>query len=134
MDFPDGEMESWAVLGDVTDHSVRVWVREPSGPVRALLLVDGAQVAQAEIAPDPAHDMIGVAVLEVGSAETEHANSTVRVGGSTVRGTFRAGTRVPAAFTFAFGSCHQPFTGADGRRARRAPSGGRIYPRITQAR
>src|SRR5688500_4789082 len=41
IEFPDGEPDSWQVLGDVTDRSVRVWARAPGGTVDASLLVDG---------------------------------------------------------------------------------------------
>ncbi len=129
--FPDGELDAWVVLGDVTDRSVRVWARNPAGKVRATLWVATELVAQAEIAPDPEHDHIGAAVLEPASARPD-ADFEVRVGDQVRRSRFAPPPGDRSSFTFAFGSCHQPFTEPlDGGRVERHP-GAAIYPPIAR--
>jgi PhoD-like phosphatase len=111
--FPDGELDRWLVLGDVTDRSVRVWGRQPGGPLTVRLCVDGKVVAQGTLQPDAAHDHVGAVVLSaeprpraaftVEAGETEGAPDVVR------SGRLAPEPGEPAAFSFLFGSCHQPF-------------------------
>jgi hypothetical protein len=107
--FPDGEMASWAVLGDLTDRSVRLWIREPSGSARAVLSVGGEEYAAAEISTEASRDWVGAAVLDVASPRAG-AEFIVRVGEQTLTGRLAPSVGAPTAFRFAFGSCHQPFT------------------------
>ncbi len=127
--FPDAEMSSWAVLGDLTDQSVRVWLREPAGEASAVLQVDGEEAAAAQVSTEAARDWVGAAVLDAGSSRAGD-KFTVRAGGQVLTGRFAPAPNAPASFTFAFGSCHQPFTEPmDGGRLDKHP-GALIYPRI----
>lgn len=131
--FPDGELDSWFVLGDATDRSVRVWVRSPGASVEARLMVSGDELAAATLDPDPAHDHAGVALL---AASDPHpgAEFDVRVGDQVRRGRFAPAMGERARISFAFGSCHQPFTEQldESGRVDRHP-GAAIYPRIRTA-
>ena len=129
--FPDGELESWFALGDVTDRSVRVWLREPSGAVDVSLWVQGAQVAGETATPDHTHDHIALVVLDAGDSRPDEPFE-VRVAGATRSGTFAPAPGSRAAFTFAFGSCHQPFTDRlENGSVDRHPAAA-IYPRIRE--
>ena len=127
--FPDGEMGSWAVLGDVTDRSVRVWVRQPSGSAEAVLSVAGAEITRQLIRTEPERDHVGAAVLEAGNSRPG-TSFELHVGGQALHGRFAPAPGEPASFRFAFGSCHQPFTEPmEGGRLDKHP-GAAIYPRI----
>jgi alkaline phosphatase D len=130
LQFPDGELGAWFVLGDVTDRSVRVWARDPNGPVEARLIVGNDQ-RSASIETDPARDHVGAVVLDMGASRSG-ASFELSVGDEVRQGRFAPSPGLPAAFTFAFGSCHEPFSGhqADGRVERHA--GAAIYPAITR--
>ncbi|HYI22964.1 MAG TPA: alkaline phosphatase D family protein [Candidatus Limnocylindrales bacterium] len=128
-DFPDGEMETWAVLGHVSDRSVRVWGRSIGGALPVVVSVEGVEVATSEITPYADHDHVGVAEVELSSARPG-AEFEVRVGDYIRRGRFAPEPGSPTEFSFAFGSCHQPFTEAlDDGSIKRNP-GAAIYPRI----
>jgi phosphodiesterase/alkaline phosphatase D-like protein len=130
--FPDGELDSWTTLGDITDRSVRVWVRNPSGPIDARLLVDGAEVGFERLQPDPERDHVAAAVLRVDEPRPG-GEFEVRVGGDVVRrARFAPAPDGDRRFSFAFGSCHQPFTEQlDEAGAVDRHPGAAIYPRIT---
>ena len=126
-DFPDGELGTWAVLGDVSDRSVRVWGRSLAGALPVVLSIAGEEVVRSEISPQPDHDYVGVAEIRLESAQPG-ADFEVRVGELTRRGRFAAELGSRAEFSFAFGSCHQPFTEAlDDGSIKRNP-GAAIYP------
>ena len=128
-DFPDGELGTWAVLGDVTDRSVRVWGRNPGRTMPVVLSIAGEEVAKSEIAAQPDHDHVGVAEVALDSARPG-AEFEVRVGELTRRGRFAQESGSLGKFSFAFGSCHQPFTEElDDGSIQRNP-GAAIYPRI----
>ncbi len=128
-EFPDGELGSWSTLGDVTDRSVRVWVRAPDGAATATLLIDGETVASATIETDPAHDHVGAAVLTADPARPG-APFTVEVDGAVRRGRFAPTPGVATAFSFAFGSCHQPYRDPPVGRSLERHAGAGIYARI----
>ena len=124
--FPDGELEGWLVLGDVTDRSVRAWGRLPGGPCEVQLCLAGEVAATATLRPDPQHDHVGVVTLALdpprpGATFTVEADGVVRAG----RFAPEAGT--PAGFAFAFGSCHQPFEEKAPRGELRRHPGAAIY-------
>jgi phosphodiesterase/alkaline phosphatase D-like protein len=127
--FPDGELDDALFIGAVTDRSVRAWMRRPAGPATVRLAVDGGDPVEAELHPDPSHDFVGSVRLELAEPQPD---ARFRV---TVDGAIRSGRLAPApdarsAFSFAFGSCHQPFTDppADNRLQRHGGAG--IYPRM----
>ena len=127
-EFPDGELRAWIALGDVTDRSVRVWVRQPDGATEATLIVGGQALATATIETQPEHDHVGAAVLVVDTPQPS-AEFEVVAGDVTRRGRFAPAPGTPTRFSFAFGSCHQPFTEPpDGRLAKHSGAG--IYPHI----
>lgn len=127
--FPDGELDAWAVLGHVTDRSVRVWARTRSGSVEAVMSVEGEEAARQRIDTDPERDHVGAAVLEADRSRPG-SEFKVTVGGQTLAGWFAPAADEPASFRFAFGSCHQPFTEPmDGGRLDKH-AGAAIYPNI----
>ncbi|HVL53181.1 MAG TPA: hypothetical protein VM344_02870, partial [Vitreimonas sp.] len=71
--FPDGELDEWLALGDVTDRSVRVWARQPDGPRPVVLRVDGEPVADATLTPVPDHDHVAAVVLSLPSPRPDAA-------------------------------------------------------------
>lgn len=125
--FPDGELEAWAAIGDVTDHSVRVWLRAPGVTrERASLRIGDDVTAEADIELDPEHDFVGAVVLE-GEAHPG-ADFVLEVAGMERRGTLAPAVGAPAAFRFAFGSCHQPFEQAFLGDELHPHDGAAIYP------
>jgi phosphodiesterase/alkaline phosphatase D-like protein len=129
-EFPDGELDSWVVLGDLTDRSVRVWVRQPSGSVEASLAVDGQEVARSAIHPQAEHDHVDATTLELDRSRPEE-EFTVAVGDVTRRGRFAPEPGARTRFTFGFGSCHQPFSEPIDGRVEKHPGAG-IYPQISR--
>jgi alkaline phosphatase D len=129
--FPDGEMGDWFGLGDVTDRSVRVWARRPSGPVAVRLLVEGEAAAEGTLEPAREHDDVASVVLTL-ALPRPNAAFTVEAGGEVRSGRLAPTTDAPAAFAFAFGSCHQPFAerAVDGRLERHDGAG--IYARAAE--
>ena len=128
-EFPDGELESAVWLGDVTDRFVRVWVRRPAGPVEAGLTVGGEERASLTLEPDAAHDHVAAGVLALEDPRSGQ-EFEVTVGDERRGGRFAPSPGSRAAFSFAFGSCHQPFTeSADGGRVEKQPAAG-IYPHL----
>jgi phosphodiesterase/alkaline phosphatase D-like protein len=128
--FPDGELGAWAVLGDLTDRSVRVWLRQPSGSADVRLAVDGTVVAEATVPTGAEHDHINAVVLDAGEPRPSAAIE-VRVGQDVVRrARFAPAANSPTSFSFAFGSCHEPFTDADDDGRLEVHPGAAIYPRI----
>lgn len=130
-DFPDGELVAWSALGAVTDRSVRVWARRPGGPVPATLSIDGEVVATETLRPDPAHDGVAAVVLRL-DAPRPGARFEVDVDGQIRSGRLAPTPGAAATFSFAFGSCHQPFRDPPfDHRLERHPGAG-IYPRLTE--
>jgi phosphodiesterase/alkaline phosphatase D-like protein len=130
-EFPDGELDTWIAVGDVTDRSVRVWARLPGGPIEATLTVDGEPVARGTLRPDPDRDHVAATVLALDGARPGAAFRVTA--GSTARsGRLAPADGAPASFRFAFGSCHQPFAdrAVDGRLERHA--GAAIYEAVRQ--
>lgn len=129
--FPDGELDSWVAIGDVTHRSVRVWARQPDGAIAAALTVGGVEVAREQVTPAPDRDHVGAAVLTLEDPRPE-ASFEVRVGSVTRTGRLAPAPGSRGGFAFVFGSCHQPFTEEieDGRVDLHA--GASIYPRIRQ--
>ncbi len=120
------------MLGDATDRSVRVWARNPSGPLQAELVIRGEQAAAATIEPDADHDHVGFAVLDTQMAHSGE-EFDVRVGDEVRRGRFAQAQGERARFSFAFGSCHQPFSEElDGDGTVERLPGAAIYPRINR--
>ena len=127
--FPEGELDRWIVIGDVTEGSVRVWARDPSGPITAQLSIDGEVVASTKIETSPKHDHVGAAALTIDPAQPGVAFE-VSAGGMTRQGRFAPAPGSRATFTFAFGSCHQPFTEALAGGFVAQHAGAAIYPTI----
>ncbi len=126
--FPDGELDTEVSVGQVTDHSVRLWARHPLGPFTAKLRIGRRCVAETLVAPDEKHDHTATAELlpdrpHPGAAFSVEALGLVR------SGWFAPGPGHPASFDFAFGSCHQPFHDRGDTELERAP-GADIYPRL----
>ncbi|MGE3268872.1 MAG: hypothetical protein AB7P40_09010, partial [Chloroflexota bacterium] len=62
LSFQDGELGLWASLGGVTDRSVRVWLRDPSGqPHEASLEIDNQVRGSVRLTPAAAHDFTAAA-------------------------------------------------------------------------
>lgn len=129
--FPDGELGTWACLGHTTDRTVRVWLRSPSPrPEMARLEIDGQPVAEAGLQPSPDHDYIDALDLTI-DRPRPGCPFAVTVAGCRREGVLPPAPQVPAAFSFAFGSCHQPFKATpDGRLVRQKTSG--IYAGMRQ--
>lgn len=106
--FPDGEMDTWLAAGDVTDRSVRVWARRPRGRVGVRLEVEGEGPVEGLLDPDPAHDHVAATVLRL-AAPRPSARWAVEADGLRREGRLAPADGQPASFSFAFGSCHQPF-------------------------
>jgi alkaline phosphatase D len=107
--FPDGELGRWASLGAVSERSVRVWLRDPSGePQQAILEIDGVERGAVTLTPSSEHDWTAAGDLHL-DRPRPNAHFTVRVAGFKREGRFAPLPDTPAEFTFAFGSCHQPF-------------------------
>ena len=107
--FPDGELGRWASLGAVSERSVRVWLRDPSGePQQAIVEIDGVERGAVTLTPSSEHDWTAAGDLHL-DRPRPNARFTVRVAGFKREGRFAPLPDTPAEFTFAFGSCHQPF-------------------------
>lgn len=128
-EFPDGELERMVVLGDVTDRTVRVWIRHPGGGTTATLHIDDAEVGRATIETTPDHDHVGAAVLEADVAQPGAAFE-VHVDGEVRHGTFAPAPGSPARLSFGFGSCHQPFQDGAASGCLERHRGAGIYPRL----
>jgi hypothetical protein len=84
-------------------------VTAPSGESqRATLLIDGIERASVVLTPSPGHDWTAAADLVLDRPRPD-ARFTVRVAGAARHGRLASHADAPAAFTFGFGSCHQPF-------------------------
>ncbi len=129
--FPEGELGTWAALGAVTDRSVRVWFRDAQGePAVARLLIDESVAAEAELQPSREHDGIAVADLRLQDPRPNTA-FTVEVKDVVRHGQLAPTPGTPSAFSFAFGSCHQPFESlASGALA--IHGGAAIYPAMAR--
>lgn len=133
--FPDGELGTATALGAVTDRSVRLWLRAPHAatvPVR--LLIDGRLAAETAAHPDPDHDAIDAVTLQV-DPPTPQAPFVVEAAGQRRIGKFAPAPAARVAYSFAFGSCHQPFINEDGRLS--VHGGADLYPamgRLMQSR
>jgi alkaline phosphatase D len=125
--FPDGELSAWACLGRVTDRSVRVWLRDLELKSHvATVWIDDNMAGEATLEPSSEHD--GIAAADVALAQP-FPNSRFRVD---VAGFQRSGIMAPApgepcAFSFAFGSCNQPFAVTSSGSVTKQDSAG-IYP------
>lgn len=127
--FPDGELGRWACLGAMTDQSVRVWLRDPSGePQSAVAEIDGAAVAEAELRPSSEHDWIDAADLRLAEPRP-NSEILVRVAGMERRGQLAPSPGMPARFSFGFSSCNQPFENGPNGTLSVHPVAG-IYPAI----
>ncbi|MDP8924174.1 MAG: alkaline phosphatase family protein, partial [Chloroflexota bacterium] len=113
--FPDGELSRWACLGGMTQQSIQVWLRDPTAePQPAVAEIDGAVVARAVLRPSPEHDWIDAVDLVL-DRPRPNAEVVVRVAGMERRGRLAPAPGAPAALSFGFASCHQPFeNGRDG--------------------
>ncbi|MDQ4035758.1 MAG: alkaline phosphatase family protein [Chloroflexota bacterium] len=133
--FPDGELEAWATLGDVTSSSVKVWLRQPAGTVEtARLFVGDEVVAEARLEPDPAHDMVTAGELRAAQPGASEP-FRVEVAGMVRTGRFAPAENEPASFSFGFGSCHQPFEeGALGDQLRCHAGAGVYEPMLEELR
>lgn len=107
--FPDGELGRWAALGMVTEQAARVWLRDPDGePRRVSLEIMGVERASVVLAPAPEHDWTAAADLVL-DRPAPNASFTVRAAGQVRQARFAPHPDTPTAFSFVFGSCHQPF-------------------------
>lgn len=107
--FPDGELGRWASLGAVSERSVRVWLRDPSGePRQAILEIEGIERGAVTQTPSSEHDWTAAGDLHL-DRPWPNARFTVRIAGFKREGRFAALPDTPAESSFAFGSCHQPF-------------------------
>ncbi len=131
-EFPDGELGTWAALGDVTDRSVRVWLRDDSGlPQTARLRIDGEVAAEAVLEPDPQRDHVAAGMIQLPEPAPD-AEFAVEVARSTRRGRLAPTAGAPAAFSFAFASCHEPFQDSDHDGRLEVHPGAAIYPRMRE--
>src|SRR5919106_3060284 len=108
--FPDGELGAWACLGAVTDHSVRVWLRDPELKSHvATLWIDDDMVGEAML--EPASERDGIAAVDIVLAQpSPNSRFLVDVAGFQRSGIMAPAPGEPSAFSFAFGSCNQPFS------------------------
>jgi hypothetical protein len=107
--FPDVKLGAWACLGAVTDRSVRVWLRDPElKPRVARVWIDDDIVGEATLNPSSERDNIAAADVAL---ERPFPNSRflVDVAGFQRSGIIAPAPGEPSAFSFAFGSCNQPF-------------------------
>ncbi len=124
--FPDGEMDTWLVLGDVTDRSVRVWARLPRGPLAVRLRLDADVAAAMVLEPHAAHDHVAAGTLTLATPRPD-TTFTVEGGGFVRPGRFAPAAGTPASLSFAFGSCHQPFEDAARPGELRRHTGAAVY-------
>jgi hypothetical protein len=124
--FPDGELDTWVCLGHITDQSVRVWLRAPSLTTAvASLKINNQPVAEAPLQPSADHDFVDALDIPLPQA-SGGCPFAVHVAGHCRQGFLPPPSHEPAAFSFVFGSCHQPFKATlDGRLVRQDRS--RIY-------
>ena len=110
--FPEGELGASAALGAITDRSVRIWLRDPEGGSKdAVLSLEGEMAARVTLQPSADHDWIATAELTL---DRPAPNAPFAVQLPEKPAMIRRGRLAPApgsrvAFSFAFGSCHQPF-------------------------
>jgi alkaline phosphatase D len=129
--FPDGELQDAAEIGAVDDRGVRVWVRAPgAASVDAVLRVEGRAPVAVAIPVSAQSDWTGAATAIL-PAPAPGARFTCAVAGQVLGGRLAPSPGTPSGFTFAFGSCHQPFTiGRDGRIL--THHGADIYPAMVE--
>jgi hypothetical protein len=122
--FPDGELDTWVCLGHITNQSVRVWLRAPSLSTQmASLEINGQPVAEAPLQPSTDQDFVDAVDIPLPQARGG-SPFAVHVAGHRREGFLPPPPHQPAAFSFAFGSCHQPFKATlEGRLVRQDKSG-----------
>lgn len=129
--FPDGELSHALTLGIPTDRSVRAWLRAPRRDAVTVTLecaadtVTDTDTVTVEVRPDPEHDWIALADLVL-DRPCPGMPFTVTADGMTRAARFAPAAEAPSAFSFAFGSCHQPFDPNADERLRKH-DGARIY-------
>lgn len=125
--FPDGEVEDAAELGAVDDRSVRVWIRRPGvETASARLEVEGCAPAEGMTRLSADTDWTGVIDLSLAEPAPDRP-FVCTVDGRRLTGRLAPEPGRSASFTFAFGSCHQPFAIGQRGRLRVTPAAG-IYP------
>ena len=97
------------------------------GPTVLRLRVADEVVAEVPATADEDADNIGVAVLSAPEPRPDEP-FVVECGALRREGRFAPAADRPSAFTFAFGSCHQPFEGPDEQGRIKAHDGAGIYP------
>jgi hypothetical protein len=107
--FPDGELETFACLGAVTDCSVRVWLRDPKlKPHIARVWIDNKVAGEATLEPSRERDNIAAADIEL-AQPAPNSRFLVDVAGFQQSGVMSPAPGEPSPFSFAFGSCNQSF-------------------------
>lgn len=125
--FPDGELGAWACLGAVTDRSVRVWLRDPElKPRVARVKIDNDIVGEATLAPSSEADSIAAADIAL-AQPFPNSRFLVEVAGFQRSGIMSPAPGETSAFSFAFGSCNQPFAVTPSGSVTKQDSAG-IYP------
>ena len=108
LQFPDGELTEALRLGVPSDRSVRAWLRAPEHAAVEVTLTSGAVRCSTTALPDPGHDWIATVDLEL-NRPLPGEPFAVEALGQRRLAHFAPSASEPAAFSFAFGSCHQPF-------------------------
>ncbi|MGE3961619.1 MAG: alkaline phosphatase D family protein [Dehalococcoidia bacterium] len=130
LEFPDGELTDALTLGIPTDRGVRAWLRAPGRDAVEVTVTAGGEQCSVVAHPDPEHDWIAtidldVADLAVAGRRPAEAFEVEALGKR--RGAhFAPSAEQPTAFSFAFGSCHQPFEPNPDKQLRKH-DGARIY-------
>lgn len=126
LEFPDGELSDTLFLGGVTDRSVRAWLRAPDTTSVTVTLEVAGSSHSVEARPDAGHDHVAAIDLTLDAAHPGE-EFVVTAGSHRRIGRFAPSAASPAPFTFAFGSCHQPFQPNDDNRLAKH-AGAAIYP------
>lgn len=108
--FPDGLLEDAAELGAVDDRGVRVWVRQPgAAEISARLEVEGQAPVQCSVPLSAETDWTGAIVLSLPAPAPDRPFVCI-AGGRRLMGRLAPAPATHGGLTFAFGSCHLPFT------------------------
>lgn len=125
LEFPDGELRRALTLGIPSDRGVRAWLRDPDRERVTVSLEASGRRVDAEVKPDPAHDWIAAVDLVLDSPLPGEPFA-VTVDGMRREARFAPAEGAQASFSFAFGSCHQPFEPNPDKRLTKH-DGARIY-------
>jgi alkaline phosphatase D len=128
--FPEGLLDSASELGAVTDRSVRVWFRAPSGAVTVRLTTVGYPQVEMTARTGDDTDWTGVVELALPGPAAEQPFHC-EVNGAILNGRFAPLRGASASLTFGFGSCHRPFSESSNGKISLTGAAG-IYPEMAK--